>query len=230
MNFKNLSLVLISFVMLSCSNKTVSPEFMNQVTGRYLFNPDETIEVYFEDSNLFLKWRGAEKIAPMSLGDNKFYVKEMNEKIQFLKNPNDKKQYICLIPKDKNEGIKFNYRKLNDDEEIPSVYLKNNEFDKALKGYLAIKEKDTAGIYTSERNFNSLGYRELRNENYKEAIEIFKINVALYPESDNVYDSLAEALYKSGDTVNAVKNYKKALSIDSGNKRAKRFVEKYEKE
>lgn len=229
MNFKNIYLVLITFLLISCSSKTVSPEFINQVTGRYLFNPDETIEVYFEEENLFIKWRGAEKITPMNLGNNKYYVKEMNEKIQFLTNPKDQKQYICLIPKDKNEDVKFDYRKLNDTEEIPSVYLKNKEFDKALEGYLTIKKSDSTNTYISETNFNLLGYRELRERNYADAIDIFKINAALYPESDNVYDSLAEAYFRNGDTINAVENYKNAIAIDSGNRRAKEFVKKYEK-
>ena len=228
MNFKHFSLVLIAILLISCSDKTITPEFINQATGRYLFNPDEVIEVYFENENLFIKWRGAEKIKPMNLGNDRFFVKEMNEKIQFMENPKDKKQYICLIPKEKNEKMKFDFRKLYSDEEIPSVYLKNKEFDKALEGYVAIKESDSTSTYISESNFNSLGYKKLRNKNYNDAIEIFKLNVALYPESDNVYDSLAEAYFKSGDTINAVENYKKALAIDSGNRRAKNFVKKYE--
>ncbi len=215
--------------LIGCSSKTVSPEFINQATGRYLFNPDETIEVYFEEENLFIKWRGADKITPMNLGNNKYYVKEMNEKIQFLTNPKDQKQYICLIPKDKSEYVKFDYIKLNDTEEVPSVYLKNKEFDKALEGYLTIKKSDSTNTYISETNFNLLGYRELRAKNYADAIDIFKINAALHPESDNVYDSLAEAYFRNGDTINAVKNYKNAIAIDSGNRRAKEFVKKYEK-
>lgn len=212
----------------SCTNKTLDQEFINNTTGRYLFNPDEVVEVYYEGQKLFMKWRGAEKISPMYLGDNKFYIKEMNEKVQFLKNPKDSLYYLCLIPKEKDKTIQFDFRKLSDEEQIPSVYLKNKEYEKALEGYLLIKAKDTSGTYVSESNFNSLGYRKLRAEEYQDAIEIFKMNVVLYPESDNVYDSLAEAYYKSGDTVKAVENYKKALAIDSGNKRAKRFVEKYE--
>lgn len=221
-------LLLLSFILVSCSNKTVDEAFMNQTTGRYLFNPDEIVEVYYSDKNLLLKWRGAEKISPMVLGENKFYVKEMNEKIQFLKNPADDKFYICLIPKEKGKTIEYNYRKLNDDEEIPSVYLKNKQYDKALESYKSLVKMDTAHIYIDEYRLNRLGYQKLRDKEYQHAIEIFKINTALYPESDNVYDSLAEAYYRSGDTISAVENYKKALAIDSGNRRAKRFVEKYE--
>jgi predicted Zn-dependent protease len=100
---------------------------------------------------------------------------------------------------------------------------------KLLKVIWQFKESDSTNTYISETNFNSLGYRELRAENYTDAIDIFKINAALYPESDNVYDSLAEAYFRNGDTINAVENYKNAIAIDSGNRRAKEFVKKYEK-
>ncbi len=222
-------ILIISFFTISCSNNTVDEAFINQTTGRYLFNPDEIVEVYYADKNLQMKWRGAEKISPMVLGENKFYVKEMNEKIQFLKNPSDNKFYICLVPKEKGKSIEYNYRKLGEGEEIPSVYLKNKQYDKALESYKSLVKTDTAQTYIDEYKLNRLGYQKLRDKDYQEAVEIFKINAALYPESDNVFDSLAEGYYKNGDTINAVKNYKKALAIDSGNRRAKRFVEKYDK-
>lgn len=221
-------LLLFITLFISCSKTTITPEFIKQTEGRYLYNPDETIEVYFDKNELLMKWRGAERITPMNLGDNVFFIKEMNEKVQFQVNPVDKIQYLCLIPKEKDAPIDYNFRKLNSEEDVPSVYLKNKEYDKALKGYIAIKEKDTANLYTKESNFNSLGYRELREKKYADAIEIFKINTVLYPESDNVFDSLADAYKKSGDTIKAIENYKKALAIDSGNRRAKEFVEKYD--
>ena len=221
-------LFFLTMLLLSCSDKSNSPEFMEEATGKYLYNLDETIEVYFEENELLMKWRGKDKIVPMNLGDKTFFIKEMNEKIQFLKNPTDNIQYISLIPKEKTELITYDFRKLDKDEDVPSTYLKNKEYDKALMSYLAIKEKDSSNVFINESNFNSLGYRQLREDNFNEAIEIFKINVALYPESDNVYDSLADAYKKSGDTINAIHNYKKAIAIDSGNRGAKRFIEKYD--
>ena len=48
----------------------------------------------------------------------------------------------------------------------------------------------------------------------------------LYPYSSNVYDSYADALRQNGDTLQAIEFYKKSFVIDSGNKRAKNFIEK----
>lgn len=224
---QNIILILV-FLILSCSKPSNDPNFIIQNTGRYLYNSDEIIEAYFENDILFLKWRGANKIKPLKTDDNTFFVKEMNEKIQFLTNPKDQKQYMVLVPKEDVERIVYNFRKLNDSEKLPSEYLKELNFKKAMEGYLAIQIIDSLDASINETNFNKLGYVELRENQYKKAIHIFKINVALYPDSPNVYDSLGEAFMNSGDTIQAINNYKKSLRLDSGNRRAKSRIKELE--
>jgi Flp pilus assembly protein TadD len=52
------------------------------------------------------------------------------------------------------------------------------------------------------------------NENKnKEAIEVFKLNVEAFPESANVYGSLAEAYMNNGNKELAITHYKKALEV-----------------
>lgn len=222
-------IIILSTIFLNCSKSNNSPEFIKQTTGRYLYNSDEIIEVYFKKNDLYLKWHGAERIKPMKLKDNTFFVKEMNEKIQFITNPIDNKFYMSLISKSNDSSIIYNFRKLNSEENIPGNFLKNNEYDKALNGYLAIQQKDSLDVSINEIDFNSKGYDELSDNNFEDAIQIFKINVALYPNSSNVYDSLGEAFMKNGDTIQAIENYKKSLSLDSGNNRAKRQIKKLKK-
>ena len=230
MKFKSFIIIICSFIFFNCSNNTNTPEFIKKVSGRYLYNSDEVIKIYFNENELFMEWRGAKNIKPLKVNKTTFFVKEMNEKIQFLNNPSNNKDYIVLVQKDENIAQIFNYVKLNDNENIPSEYLKNNKFDKAIEAYLAIQKRDSLDNTINENNFNSLGYNKLRDENYQEAIAIFKINVALYPNSANVYDSLAEAFMKSGDTLQAITNYKKSLTLDSGNSRAKKHIKKLEKQ
>ena len=220
--------IIFTSLFLSCNSTENSDEFIIKVKGRYLYNSDETVEVYFKERTLYLKWRGANAIKPLNIGNETFFVKEMNEKIQFLINPVDNFDYLVLVPKSKSEKIQYNFKKLADSEKIPSDYLKNNEFDKALEVYLDLQKKDSLDTALNESNFNSSGYSELRKKNYTKAIHLFEINVALYPNSSNVYDSLGEAFMKSGDTLKAIENYKKSLALDSGNRRAKRNIKKME--
>lgn len=215
-------------IIVSCTSSTNSAAFIEKTTGRYLYNSDEIIEVYFENQKLHLKWRGANSIEPLQVDENQFFVKEMNEKIQFLTNPKNQTTYMVLVPKNTNDTLKYNFRKLATNEKIPSEYLKENNFEKALEGYLNIKKVDSLDANLKESNFNKLGYKALREKNYAMALQLFKINMELYPYSSNVYDSYADALKTKGDTIEAIKYYKKSLALDSGNKSAKRFVEKYE--
>lgn len=223
-----LFLFVFALILISCSSPVVNDEFIEKTEGRYLFNSDQVIEVYYQNKELFLKWSGANNIKPMQLDENTFFVKEMSEKIQFLVHPEDNIMYLSLVPKDGFE-VTYNYRKLDDNEFVPGEYFKQKEFDKARLGFIAIKEKDSLDPIIEEARINRWGYNELRENRIENAVEIFKINTALYPNSSNVYDSLGEALLRNGDTIAAIDNYKKSLAIDTGNRRAKELIERLEK-
>ena len=223
-------LVTLLLIVISCAKTSNDAEFINDVTGRYLFNADSAIEVYFLENELFLKWNGADNIKPLKIDDTTFYVKEMNEKIQFLVNPTNNLMHICLVPKENIKEIKYNYRKIDGNEKLPSEYFDAKEYDKAREGYLTIQKSDSLSPIINERHLNNLGYVEIRKKNYDEAVEIFAINVALYPNSSNVYDSYGEALFHIGDTIAAITNFKKSLTMDSGNRNAKRYLERLEKD
>lgn len=229
MKFKYLAFIFVSLIFFGCSNNLNDPEFIKKASGRYLYNSDEVIRIYFEENEMYIEWRGAKKIKPLKVNDSTFFVKEMNEKIQFSKNPDNQIDHIVLVPKEENKPIVHNFMKLKVGEKVPSDYLSAKQFDKALTGYLAIKKRDSLDSSIDEKYLNSIGYKALREKNFEEAKAIFKINVALYPNSSNVYDSLAEAYMKSGDTLRAIENYKKSLTFDSGNLSAKNLLKKLEK-
>ena len=225
----NIGFLALILLLASCSKPTNDAAFVDEVSGKYLFNPDKAIEVYFVENELFLKWNGAENIKPLKTDDKIFFVKEMNEKIQFLTNPKDGLLYICLVPKDDNTEITYNYKKIGDGEKLTSEYFEAKEYDKALEGYLTIQKNDSLSPLIKESHLNNLGYVEIRKGNHDTAVEILALYVALYPNSSNVYDSYAKALFHTGDTVAAITNFKKSLSIDSGNRNAKRYLERLEK-
>jgi CubicO group peptidase (beta-lactamase class C family) len=97
--------------------------------------------------------------------------------------------------------------------------------EKALKRYLdeRLARPDTA---LSEARMNALGYTLLQRKRVTEAIEVFKLNVADYPQSSNVYDSLAEAYMKSGERELAVKNYRRSVELNPENANAVEMLKK----
>ncbi len=80
-----------------------------------------------------------------------------------------------------------------------------------------------------ENDLNNVGYKLLGQEKIKDAIEIFKMNVKMYPESSNVYDSLGEAYMKDDNKELAIKNYEKSLELDPKNDNTKKMIEELKK-
>lgn len=85
-------------------------------------------------------------------------------------------------------------------------------------------KKGSKKYYFLEGEFNSLGYRYLREKKYPLAIAVFKLNVEMYPESKNVYDSLGEAYLSDGQKKLALKFYNKVLEMDPENANAKKRI------
>jgi tetratricopeptide (TPR) repeat protein len=73
------------------------------------------------------------------------------------------------------------------------------------------------------------GYALLRTGNSQDAIEIFKMNVRLSPQSANAFDSLGEGYAVAGQKDLAVQNYEKALQLDPKNENARLALAKLKK-
>lgn len=229
--FSSLIYIILGSILVSnCTPSiTYTPEQIAQTSGRYLYNQDEVIDVYYDHNTLYLKWKGAENIKPVALDERTFFVADMYQKLRFVQHPETKKRYLGVVSEDDQTKISYDYVKVADSFKTPYMYLKAKEYDKALEGYLELNKQDSTQVYIEEVEVNRLGYNLLRTEEFENAISVFKMNVVLYPDSDNVYDSLADAYLRSGDSLQAFTNYSKALELNSGNERAKRFIENYTK-
>jgi len=64
---------------------------------------------------------------------------------------------------------------------------------------------------------NVLGYQLLALKRVKDAIRILQLNVELFPEAFNTYDSLGESYMIDGQKELAIKNYAKSLELNPGN-------------
>ena len=176
---KKLSYLLILCILISsCTSQKNTEDFINATSGRYLFNANEVLEIYFEEAEMHAKWRGNDNIELLKVSDSSFYMKELNEKMIFVSNPT---MHIELAPKTEHDGILYHFKKMAKDDKTPDEYFKAKEYEKALTGYLNIQQKDSLNPTIKERTLNKLGYNYLRNKEYENAIEIFNINKALYP-------------------------------------------------
>lgn len=70
---------------------------------------------------------------------------------------------------------------------------------------------------TPEQGINDAGYGLMESGKLQDAIELLKMNVRLFPEAWNTYDSLGEAYAKAGETALAIQNYEKSIQLNPKN-------------
>ena len=79
---------------------------------------------------------------------------------------------------------------------------------------------------TIEDNLNASGYYLIQANRLNDALEVFRLNVKMFPNSWNPYDSLGEALALSGEKEEAIKNYEKSIELNPDNTNGKTALEK----
>ncbi|HET7105453.1 MAG TPA: DUF2306 domain-containing protein [Candidatus Acidoferrum sp.] len=110
--------------------------------------------------------------------------------------------------------------------QILTTTIASGGIDAAVKQYHELKVAAPATYNFDERELNSLGYRFIRKNKFKEAIRIFQLNVEAYPKSANTYDSLAEGYMDDGEKALAIANYKKSLQLNPKNRNAEVMLQK----
>lgn len=98
--------------------------------------------------------------------------------------------------------------------------VREQGIEAAIKQYYDLKKNQPDAYEFGEAALNRFGYELLGGRRVKEAIEIFKLNVAEYPQSFNVYDSLGEAYLANGERELAIRNYKRSLELNPQNTNA----------
>ena len=154
-------------------------------------------------------------IIPLGIYTNPYCMPyENNKPINLCKKPKfDLKQYWLV-----NRNINPRFQEI--------LYTENVQ---AAIDYYYQKRKDNPSIILfTERQINNLGYEFLFKGRVEEAIKLFKLNVDVYPESSNVYDSLGEAYMENKEFDLAVKNYKKSLELNPDNLNAKEKLKELE--
>lgn len=104
-------------------------------------------------------------------------------------------------------------------------YISKNGIDDFVKNSDALLKENKYGI-RGPMMLNRLGYDLINEKKLDWAVEIFKLNIRLFPNNPNGYDSLGEAYMLKGVKDLAIQNYKKVLEMDPENENAKKMLEK----
>ncbi|WP_235998201.1 serine hydrolase [Hymenobacter sp. BT559] len=103
--------------------------------------------------------------------------------------------------------------------------LRKTDFKNALATVAAVK-KQHPELHLTEGYVNVWGYQLLRQGQPQHALEVFKLNVGLFPKGWNAYDSLAETYEALGAQQPAIDNYRRSLSLNPKNVNAAQHLQK----
>lgn len=154
------------------------------------------------------------KIMFIALGDEPAYTNGFNSFKEVLDRAKPKNfDYEFRLMADENHGsiplpaYHQGLRKIFDGWSAPQ-----NSMAELESHYKKLTDKFGYKIVMPENLLNQAGYRLLTASKTQEAIDVFKKNTELYPNSANVYDSLGEALERNNQLELAKQSYEKGLA------------------
>jgi tetratricopeptide (TPR) repeat protein len=100
-------------------------------------------------------------------------------------------------------------------------------FSHAADVYAAMR-KEKSDFKLDETAVDSWGHELMADRHFPEAIDLFKFNVQIYPDSGDAFDNLGEAYMESGQTQLAVESYKKSIEKSPMNENAKEKLKELE--
>lgn len=110
------------------------------------------------------------------------------------------------------EGMQWADQALNNTRNFNTVFVKAG-LTEAMGNDAEALYDEAAGL-ASKNELNYLGYQLMGAGKLDKALEYFKTNLKRNPEDPNMYDSLAECYKNRGEDKEAIKNFKKSLSMD----------------
>jgi tetratricopeptide (TPR) repeat protein len=96
----------------------------------------------------------------------------------------------------------------------------------AIAEILADRGSESPHYLFTEAEINGYGYALLQQGQVDSAIRMFRINVELFPDSWNVYDSLGEALLGADQPDEAAAMYERSLALNPDNTNGREILDR----
>ena len=201
------------------------------LTRPKLFDAFLAVSPYLMYADNLVVDMASEELKPFK-NDKYFYMTVGNEERYF----ETLEEYASIIKEKAGESVKFKYVKMMDEDHATTPYLTlfsglkfifsgwqlpvellQTDLETIDRHFEDLSKRYGIEVNTPELVINALGYTYLQAGDLESAISVFKRNVARYPESANVYDSLGEAYENQGNTKLAARNYEKAVTLGEKN-------------
>ncbi|SNR83733.1 serine hydrolase [Lutibacter flavus] len=101
--------------------------------------------------------------------------------------------------------------------ELVYDFISTHDTDKASK-LVSFLDENLGSKFNDKAVFNRIGFKRIAKEgNPAWGLELLKLNVELFPNDGNLYDSLGDAYFEYNQKENAIKAFSKALELKSEN-------------
>jgi hypothetical protein len=112
------------------------------------------------------------------------------------------------------QGLKWSEQAVTANPSFQTLQVKAGLLTALNRGTEADKIMKEAVAVAKENDLNLYGYQLLGTNDFDKAIEILALATTRYPNSANAWDSLGEAYALKGDSKNAIRNFKKSLTLN----------------
>jgi tetratricopeptide (TPR) repeat protein len=195
--------------------KPVSSDFQEWLM--YTFD-----EVTPNSATVSLRWEKLQVPLKIEIDLNKLMLEEMAVQLTSLpgfswQGWNQAANYCYSNDFNLDQGLEWADRSIGINKNVTNTYTKALILNALGKKDESEKLKEEAFTNAEENDVNALGYMLLGGGKFNDAIEVFKKNTEMYPDSWNVWDSLGEGYMNKGEKKLAIEYYTKALSMSPEN-------------
>jgi len=190
----------------------IAPERLARWSGRFADGTANPFIISAEGSRLHARrpFGDASELVPVGDGE----LVDIDHDFR-LKLDASGREVTVLLP----NGATRKARRLDANARIPILELDDGRYDAALSDYQALQRTTPGDPALDEELLNWLGVSQIWEKNYAKAIALLRVNVALYPDSMNTYDSLGEAYVRAGDRDKAIATFQAGLATMSRDKK-----------
>jgi tetratricopeptide (TPR) repeat protein len=213
------------------SEPTLDRERAELYCGRYRLDPNHAFTIDLTADGL---WLEADDFVESSLQFMRTELRQISPTdfltdvpglyFRFPRGSSEPASYLTLV-----WGTReLTARRMEEGEWLPLELIAAGHIAEGVAAIRAEKELFRDSVRNLEDLLNRTGYLHLRQNQLEDAIAIFQLNVELFPESWNVYDSLGEAYLEAGQVSEGLANYRKSLRLNPDNRNARDVLSEYD--
>lgn len=217
----------LTYVPYQKPDEHVSPAIIDKYRGRYLLTPTQIMDISNKGNTLklhlsdFLASHGFEfeselhPISPTAFGT---HINDVMLEFPRFSGTRPDSVFLNWM------GVKHTLKAVSSEYTSAFERFSMGEISRGCELLSTRKETYMSEYADLESIINRLGYFHLRKGEISAALQLFRLNVNLFPMSYNVYDSYGESLMVDDQVESAIENYKKSLELNPNNKNAKRVI------